>query len=131
MTSPDTVDFEALFAGKDWSTKFDNDDNQKEDEEGVVHIAGVEKWIPAYHGGDMGSQEKVIDPTGGGNTFLGAVAVAMAREENIEEAALWGSVAASFAIEQVGMPVFEGEGENERWNGERVLERLRSLRDRF
>ena len=41
------------------------------------------------------------------------------------EAAAWGSVAASFAVEQVGLPV-RGESADgaETWNGVRVGERL-------
>lgn len=40
------------------------------------------------------------------------------------EAAVWGSVAASYAIEQVGMPILTQESDGERWNGERVQDRV-------
>ncbi|CBX99249.1 similar to PfkB family carbohydrate kinase (Mak32) [Plenodomus lingam JN3] len=88
----------------------------------LVARRGVQKWLPAYHQ----SAEKVIDPTGGGNAFLGGLAVGLVRGdaepaiENLEEAAIWGSVAASFAIEQVGMPVLSYTPEGETWNGVRV-----------
>jgi sugar/nucleoside kinase (ribokinase family) len=97
-----------------------------------VASEGKRKWLPAYHQ-DGG---KVVDPTGGGNGFLGGLAVGLVRCGGIgalEEATLWGSVAASFAIEQVGMPVLEkGEERNgeEKWNGIIVDERLGELRKR-
>ncbi|KAF2089688.1 MAK32-like protein, partial [Saccharata proteae CBS 121410] len=91
------------------------------------------RWLPAVHGD---RPEKVVDPTGGGNGFLGGLAVGLVRGgatpgvHNVEEAAIWGSVAASFAIEQVGMPKLERgqKGEPERWNGVRVEERVKELR---
>jgi sugar/nucleoside kinase (ribokinase family) len=136
---PDT-DMEALFAGL------------LQDEEG--HVAreeievdpGLEKWVRAYyhHDGDHSNQDghedergerikgKVVDPTGGGNTFLGALAVALARGKSIEEACVWGNVAASFAIEQVGLPVLGLDEEGrETWNGVRVEDRLREYQERL
>ncbi|KAJ8105637.1 hypothetical protein ONZ43_g7348 [Nemania bipapillata] len=107
---------------------------------------GIERWIPAFHtdtyeedendpvpddeGAEKGTAEekrkkgKVVDPTGGGNTFLGGLAIALARGKGLEEAAAWGSVAASFAIEQIGMPTlgYDDDG-RETWNGVRVDER--------
>ncbi|KAJ9155038.1 Carbohydrate kinase MAK32 protein [Pleurostoma richardsiae] len=124
---PDT-DMEALFAGL------------MQDEEGSIAREeieidpGVEGWIPAYHHkGDGGSgSDKVVDPTGGGNTFLGGLAVALARGKSVEEAAVYGTVAASFAIEQVGVPVLgKDEQGNEAWNDVRVEDRLREFRDRI
>ncbi|KAJ2892573.1 hypothetical protein MKZ38_009604 [Zalerion maritima] len=80
---------------------------------------------------EAGSKFKVVDPTGGGNTFMGAMAIALARAKNLEEAAVWGSVAASFAIEQVGLPVLGADEEgNETWNGVRVGDRLNEFLER-
>jgi hypothetical protein len=118
---------EALFAGL------------MQDEEGCVARVefeidpGIEKWVPAYYGkgyeGDGG--EKVVDPTGGGNTFLGGLAVALARGKPIEEACAWGHVAASFAIEQLGFPILGVDEEGrETWNGVRVDDRLREFQER-
>ncbi|KAF2136322.1 uncharacterized protein K452DRAFT_237722 [Aplosporella prunicola CBS 121167] len=95
----------------------------------------LRRWLPAVHK----SPEKVVDPTGGGNGFLGGLAVGLVRGgatpgvHNVEEAAVWGSIAASFAIEQVGMPVLEkGEnGEAEKWNGVKVEDRIREYRQRL
>jgi len=90
--------------------------------------SGMERWIPAVHN----DPAKVLDPTGGGNTFLGGLAVALARGKNVEEAALWGSVAASFAIEQVGLPQMGQDNEvNEIWNGIRVEDRLAEFKSRL
>ncbi len=44
------------------------------------------------------------------------------------EASAWGSVAASFMIEQVGTPVLgQNEKGQETWNGEKVQERLEAF----
>ncbi|KAF2666609.1 PfkB family carbohydrate kinase-like protein [Microthyrium microscopicum] len=82
---------------------------------------GMGTWIPAVHDN---SPDKVVDPTGGGNTFLGALGVALARGHDIKTASVWGSVAASFAIEQIGMPILEEREDGEVWNGESVQGRL-------
>jgi sugar/nucleoside kinase (ribokinase family) len=86
-------------------------------------------WLPAYHT----DQSKVVDPTGGGNGFLGGLAVGLVRTEfNVIEAARWGSVAASFTIEQVGMPQLTPSAEDttELWNGVSVKERLQDYKQR-
>jgi sugar/nucleoside kinase (ribokinase family) len=93
-----------------------------------VASRNVSKWMPAYH--QLGSG-KVVDPTGGGNTFLGGLAVGLAREKRLEEATIWGSIAASFAIEQVGMPTLTYHSDGERWNGEMVEDRLEEFRGRL
>jgi len=95
------------------------------------------RWMPAYHQSATG---KVVDPTGGGNAFLGGLAVGLVRGDqslgtvNIEEASTWGAVAASFAIEQVGMPTLSSNREQktgELWNGESVQARLALYTDRL
>ena len=96
----------------------------------LVACHGTRKWLPAYHQ----SPEKVVDPTGGGNGFLGGLAVGLVRcgtapgLENLEEATMWGSVTASFAIEQVGMPLLSRSPQGETWNGTRVEDRLSEFR---
>ncbi|KAF5022226.1 hypothetical protein F66182_5741 [Fusarium sp. NRRL 66182] len=118
---PDT-DMEALFAGL------------LQDADGIVAREeievdpGIEKWVPAYHQ----DASRVVDPTGGGNTFLGGLGVALARGESIEDAVAWGTVAASFAIEQVGLPTIGRDGEGrEAWNGHNVDQRLQEFRERL
>lgn len=89
--------------------------------------AGLSRWIPAVHT----DSSKAVDPTGGGNCFLGGLAVALARGCGVEEAAIWGSVAASFAIEQVGMPlVSQAANGAEMWNGVKVDDRMREFKAR-
>ncbi|KAF2817102.1 Ribokinase-like protein [Mytilinidion resinicola] len=92
-----------------------------------IRDQGVSKWIPAVHE----SAEKVVDPTGGGNGFLGGFAVGFVRCGNVEDAAVWGSIAASFAIEQIGMPTLIRTSDGETWNGERVEQRLADFRKRL
>ena len=49
----------------------------------------------------------------------------------LDRAAIYGSVAASFAIEQVGMPKlsYRDEDGKEMWNGDLVSERLQKMLD--
>lgn len=124
------TDMEALFAG------LMNGDGSFERE--IVPVdPGIEAWLPAVFaanaesrnaeesGNGEGDHEKVVDPTGGGNAFLGGLAVGLARGKEVLDAAVWGSVAASFAIEQVGMPILGVDAEGvETWNGVRVEQRL-------
>ncbi|KAK4140653.1 uncharacterized protein C8A04DRAFT_31830 [Dichotomopilus funicola] len=129
---PDT-DMEALFAG------LMQDDEGRVAREEIEIDPGIEKWVPAYYGegftateDDVDSSTRVVDPTGGGNTFLGGLSVALARGKSIEEACAWGHVAASFAIEQVGFPVLSVDEEGrETWNGVRVEERLHEFEGRL
>lgn len=98
--------------------------------------------LMAYHQ----SKERVVDPTGGGNTFLGALAMGMTgstcpgvsvfddsrlRSESssrfVDEKLLLGllhaTVAASYAIEQTGMPRLSVT-DPDVWNGEAYQERF-------
>ncbi|KAK1071363.1 hypothetical protein LTR74_003493 [Friedmanniomyces endolithicus] len=91
----------------------------------------LSRWLPAYHQ----DSRKVVDPTGGGNGFLGGFAVGFARTGDVVEAARMGSVAASYCIEQVGVPAItcahdEGMERVEEWNGSRVSGRLEEFRGR-
>ncbi|KAF5241710.1 hypothetical protein FAUST_3644 [Fusarium austroamericanum] len=116
------TDMEALFAGL-----LQDADGFVAREEIEVD-PGIEKWIPAYHT----EPSTVVDPTGGGNTFLGGLGVALARGGSIEEAVAWGAVAASFAIEQVGVPTLGRDAEGcETWNGQNVEARLQEFRERL
>jgi sugar/nucleoside kinase (ribokinase family) len=58
-------------------------------------------WLPAYH---LPGSDDVVDPTGAGNAFLGGAAMGYLRHGDFPMAASHGSVAASFAVEKVGMP---------------------------
>jgi sugar/nucleoside kinase (ribokinase family) len=93
-------------------------------------------WIPTFYDPDSGSKPrkqhaKVIDPTGAGNAFLGAFAMGYLKTGgSVVEAACYGSVGASFALEQVGMPEKTEKGGEELWNGVTVFSRLREYMPR-
>ncbi|KAL3418318.1 hypothetical protein PVAG01_10034 [Phlyctema vagabunda] len=115
-----TADLTSLFAGL-LNDKGDYEFERRDEEE--VN-PGIDEWVPAYHT----DASKVVDPTGGGNGFLGGLTVALARGKGLEEAAVWGSVAASLAIEQVGMPVLgSNEDGKETWNGILIDARIDEL----
>lgn len=87
-------------------------------------------WLPPFykHGPREEHNSKVVDPTGAGNAFLGAYAIGYLNTGNVIEAACYGSVGASFALEQVGMPDIRTDISGELWNGESVLSRLKLYR---
>ncbi|KAJ5147895.1 PfkB family kinase [Penicillium atrosanguineum] len=91
------------------------------------------KWLPPYYGPGSGelNVSKVVDPTGAGNTFLGAYAIGYVKTGNVIDAACYGSVGASFAIEQVGIPEIKGEHGREVWNGISVYSRLHEYMSRI
>jgi sugar/nucleoside kinase (ribokinase family) len=100
-----------------------------------VSSYGIEKWYPSFFNEDNG--RSVVDPTGGGNSFLGGFGVGLVRASSrntrirLEEAAVQGSVAASFAIEQVGIPILRTTKEGEMWNDTKVQDRLEEYRRRL
>jgi len=87
-------------------------------------------WSPAFYapGSDT---SRVIDPTGAGNAFIGGFATGLLQNLTLDEAATYGNVAASFALEQIGTPKFESNGHIETWNGVKVKERLEEYRARL
>ena len=108
--------------------------------------------VPAYHRAftDLSPEErdqwvnKVIDVTGGGNAFLGGFCIGLGvmsrrREEDpsldlsdFEGAAFYGTVAASFAIEQIGMPkvTYKDSDGTELWNGDLPSDRMSAMLSR-
>lgn len=82
-------------------------------------------WQPAYHVIGTG---KVVDPTGGGNTFLGGLAAALANNCSVDIAAAVGSVVAGIAIEQIGMPKLDIS--LDAWNGLSFSERCKIYEQR-
>ncbi|KAJ3003831.1 UNVERIFIED_CONTAM: hypothetical protein HDU68_005480 [Siphonaria sp. JEL0065] len=83
--------------------------------------------VPAYWALDDAQQ--VADVTGAGNSFLGGLMVGL-KETNgdLVTAAEYGSVAASFVVQQFGPPVLEIDDSGvERWNGENPRDRLIQL----
>jgi sugar/nucleoside kinase (ribokinase family) len=64
----------------------------------VHHAATAETWrIPAI-------ATNVVDPTGAGNAFCGGFLAGWVQTGNLRLAGLYGAVAASFLVEQVGLP---------------------------
>ena len=84
-------------------------------------------WLPSYYSSES---NMVVDPTGAGNAFLGAFAIGFQETGSYTEAAKYGQVAASFVIEQVGLPTKFGHGDWEVWNNCNVRERLAEYRAR-
>lgn len=103
-----------------------------------LYLNNTELHFPAYHC----ESTRVIDPTGGGNTYLGALAIGLTghvEPENLEVsceqtagreakdqlglrhrqymlAVIHATIAASFAIEQVGVPQIDKK-DGGVWNG--------------
>lgn len=90
-------------------------------------------WSPAYYEEEDKSQNPhVVDPTGAGNAYLGAFAVGFLQNKSIYEAACYGAVGASFALEQLGVPECNlGQEDIELWNGDNVFDRLERYQNRF
>ncbi|OCT48142.1 putative PfkB family carbohydrate kinase (Mak32) [Cladophialophora carrionii] len=92
--------------------------------------------LRAYHQ----SKERVTDPTGGGNTFLGALAIGLTGmtspdgrvlqdlvvpddQKQLLLGLIHATVAAGYAIEQIGMPAVAAT-DGDAWNGQRYPERF-------
>lgn len=118
-------------------------------------------WLPAYHQPTPEGQSSVVDPTGAGNSFLGALAQGMVSSDdrlpmqiitsNLAGSATWSKLidtwgnksqvlkalicaisAAGFAVEQIGVPnVSRTEDGSECWNGTRFTERLHMYTQRL
>lgn len=75
----------------------------------TVHRADTgETWhIPAF-------ETPVIDPTGAGNAFCGGFLTGWVQTGDLRLAGLYGAAAASFPVEQVGLPVGARRGEEAR-----------------
>lgn len=95
------------------------------------------RMCPAFHQPSTGVKS-VVDPTGAGNTFLGGFCVGLVEEcmdglTHLENGAVYGTVAASFAVEQTGLPKLTPQVDmgRELWNDDSVQERLNKLIDRL
>lgn len=99
------------------------------------------EWLPAYHeptrveGIVTGSSAKIIDHTGAGNAFIGAFAIGYLSTNSIYDAACYGNVGASFAMEQIGLPNLSQSEDREYWNEANPLSdpllRLKEYRSRL
>ncbi|KAK0570054.1 hypothetical protein OC861_000361 [Tilletia horrida] len=120
----------------------------------VTHRLTGSRWVRAYHTPSEADAGAIKDVTGAGNACLGGFTAALAlMEETLAEAlsssatsignvapgsttsaiellagcAAKGSVSASFVIEQQGLPFFDRQGGQERWNNSLPAERLKRL----
>ncbi|KAL2813719.1 Ribokinase-like protein [Aspergillus granulosus] len=121
---------------------------------------GRRLWLPAYHQPVASGESPVVDPTGAGNSYLGALAqgmisqgrdVARVIDSVLGESANWrnvitawgersevpmalilATVAASFVVEQIGVPRQSTSGEGkELWNETEFTERVRLYTQRL
>ncbi|KAJ9127075.1 hypothetical protein QFC24_001309 [Naganishia onofrii] len=92
------------------------------------------QWIEAYWTASASPdfRNHIVDVTGGGNAFLGGLAAGMKLTDgDLRESALYGTVSASYAIEQDGLPHIETTRDGvEVWNGDLPSSRLQNLRSR-
>ena len=92
-------------------------------------------WLPPYHEpvGEAHkiSSPKVVDPTGAGNAFVGAFTIGFLDTRDMCQAACYGNVGASFAVEQIGLPELGGNEEGEVWNDANPHLRLREYMSRL
>ena len=96
-----------------------------------MRLKDKEIELPAYHQ----APGKVNDPTGAGNAYLGGYAMGMLDspdpKQRFVNGALYGTVAASFAVEQVGLPKLHRVQGVELWNGDQAQQRLEEFRSRI
>ncbi|KAL1660204.1 Ribokinase-like protein [Schizophyllum commune] len=85
------------------------------------------RWVDAYWRSDEAA-ENVKSTTGAGNSFLGGLCAGLALAgRDIFKAAAYGSVSASYVVEQQGLPSSIIEGGVELWNGDAPQTRLARL----
>lgn len=90
-------------------------------------------WLPPFYepGGTL-INPKVVDTTGAGNSFLGGFAAGYLATGDVVTAAQYGSVAASYMLEQVALPQMSYSDETgDLWNGTKVHERLKEYQRRL
>ena len=93
----------------------------------VVSQPGKNFWTPAFYNSDS----KIVDPTGAGNAYLGGFAIGLLETSDAVRAAHYGTVAASFALEQVGLPLRSTRDGEELWNGVNPMKRLQEFEGRL
>lgn len=87
-------------------------------------------WSPAFYA-QVSDISRVVDPTGAGNAFIGGFATGLQQNMKLDKAAAYGNVAASFALEQIGLPKVKFHGLIETWNGVNVQARLEEYSSRL
>ncbi|KAK3677291.1 Ribosome biogenesis protein [Recurvomyces mirabilis] len=96
-------------------------------EHGCLFMSNMDEptWLPTFYDS---TSVKIVDATGAGNAFLGALAITLRRTNDLKESAIYGSVAASFALEQIGLPTTSIRRGKEVWNGVEFTARLMEYR---
>ncbi|BEJ13470.1 hypothetical protein CspHIS471_0306440 [Cutaneotrichosporon sp. HIS471] len=84
------------------------------------------RWVPSF----FEEQYRVRDVTGAGNAFIGGYIAGLSLTGDPYTAALYGTVSASFVIEQLGPPSLSVSTEGELWNGDSAQHRLAALSER-
>ncbi|KAJ6007345.1 hypothetical protein N7540_011321 [Penicillium herquei] len=154
ILSPNHLELGRFFSriGKDTPTKTDIeelaskilDNGAGPDKNGIIIIRAGEQgcliqswdlpptWLPPFYDSESISEQAVgvVDPTGAGNAFLGGFGVGYIKTKDAVTAACFGTVSASIALEQLGMPTKTHSGDMELWNGTSVQERLREYMSR-
>ncbi|KLT41647.1 Ribokinase-like protein [Cutaneotrichosporon oleaginosum] len=70
---------------------------------------------------------RILDVTGGGNAFMGGLLAGLLLTNDMRAGCIYGSTAASFAIEQRGIPQLSTEHGEELWNGDDAWARLKEM----
>ncbi|ODQ79320.1 hypothetical protein BABINDRAFT_37017 [Babjeviella inositovora NRRL Y-12698] len=87
-------------------------------------VSKTTSWIPAYHN-PQNLDYKVVDPTGGGNTFVGAFAASfIVGKGNWTLSGICGNIASGIAIETIGAPVLSSANGKDIWNGVSLESRI-------
>ncbi|RYP42608.1 hypothetical protein DL767_000132 [Monosporascus sp. MG133] len=100
-------------------------------EHGSLTLSGSgAEWLPPFYDKPT---TRVVDPTGAGNAFLGGFAAAFQETGDAREASICGAVAASYAIEQFGVPKLSRNSyfSEELWNGTSVWARTEEFKQRL
>ena len=86
-------------------------------------------WLPPFH--EAGERDRIVDPTGAGSAFLGALAIGYLENGDMFGACCFGVVGASFAVEQVGLPTLDADDRGQEMrNPDSVSARLASYQVR-
>jgi sugar/nucleoside kinase (ribokinase family) len=93
----------------------------------LVATKSKSESLPAFHN----TSQTVVDPTGGGNAFCGGFCAGWIQSRDLVTAAMYGNIAASFVIEQYGLPNLEYTKHGERWNADTVERRIQVYRNRI
>ena len=93
----------------------------------VISQPGKSLWTPAFY--DPGT--KIVDPTGAGNAYLGGFTIGLLETSDTVRAAHYGTIAASFALEQIGLPIRSTRNDEEFWNGVNPMNRLQEFERRL